>query len=290
MTTRETPIALAGMEQARRRLERWRARRIAGSPLPEKLWAMAGHMARRHGVYLTARALGLEYNKLKRLSQRTNAAPKSAPSLPQPSFVELMAPVAAAEPACRIELDGLIGVCRERLQADPFAGGLFVFRNRRQTAIRVLGYDGQGFWLCHKRLSSGRCRFWPHMPPRRDAYWKRPRCRCCSWPGIRGRSRRRRRGAGWRRWGEGRGVRRHRREGGAYVPGMSRLRFSHGNETQLPTPGGHRRRRDLYSPVDCRTSAGNPPRAVEEAVLCLDRKSTRLNSSHERLSRMPSSA
>jgi len=62
----------------------------------------------------------------------------------------------------RAGIDTLVRLCWERLQADPFAGGLFVFRNRRETAIRILGYDGQGFWLCHKRLSSGRFRFWPH--------------------------------------------------------------------------------------------------------------------------------
>jgi transposase len=36
-----------------------------------------------------------------------------------------------------------------------------VFRNRRGTAIKLLAYDGQGFWLCHKRLSRGRFRYWP---------------------------------------------------------------------------------------------------------------------------------
>ena len=44
---------------------------------------------------------------------------------------------------------------------DPFGGALFVFRNRRGTAIKLLAYDGQGFWLCHKRLSQGRFRHWP---------------------------------------------------------------------------------------------------------------------------------
>ena len=58
-------------------------------------------------------------------------------------------------------IDGLARVCREALAADPFSGGLFVFRNRRQTALRILCYDGQGFWLAHKRLSRGRFRWWP---------------------------------------------------------------------------------------------------------------------------------
>jgi transposase len=41
------------------------------------------------------------------------------------------------------------------------AGCLFVFRSRRGTAIRILVYDGQGFWLAQKRLSKGRFRWWP---------------------------------------------------------------------------------------------------------------------------------
>ncbi|MGH8650302.1 MAG: IS66 family insertion sequence element accessory protein TnpB [Burkholderiales bacterium] len=58
-------------------------------------------------------------------------------------------------------IDGLARVCREVLAADPFSGWLFVFRNRRHTALRILVYDGQGFWLAHKRLSRGRFRWWP---------------------------------------------------------------------------------------------------------------------------------
>ena len=61
----------------------------------------------------------------------------------------------------RAGIDGLAGACRRRLEADPFSGCLFVFSNRARTAIKILVYDGQGFWLCQKRLSSGRFPFWP---------------------------------------------------------------------------------------------------------------------------------
>jgi len=58
-------------------------------------------------------------------------------------------------------MDGLAHLCKQTLRQDPFSGWGFVFRNRRATALKVLVYDGQGFWLCHKRLSSGRFRWWP---------------------------------------------------------------------------------------------------------------------------------
>ena len=58
-------------------------------------------------------------------------------------------------------IDGLARICQEQLKADPFSGWLFVFRNRRRTAIKVLVYDGQGYWLMQKRLSKGRFRYWP---------------------------------------------------------------------------------------------------------------------------------
>ena len=68
----------------------------------------------------------------------------------------------AVEPVdFRKGIDGLAGLCRRVLQTDPFAGTLFIFRNKRATAIKVLSYDGQGFWLCQKRLSQGRFRWWP---------------------------------------------------------------------------------------------------------------------------------
>lgn len=58
-------------------------------------------------------------------------------------------------------IDGLARVCREALHSDPFTGYVFVFRNKRATALKVLMYDGQGFWLCQKRLSTGKFQWWP---------------------------------------------------------------------------------------------------------------------------------
>ena len=58
-------------------------------------------------------------------------------------------------------IDGLAGICRDVLKTDPFSGYVFVFRNSSGTAVKVLSYDGQGFWLCQKRLSKGRFKWWP---------------------------------------------------------------------------------------------------------------------------------
>src|SRR6202048_4533807 len=58
-------------------------------------------------------------------------------------------------------IDGLGQVCRAVLLEDPMDGTMFVFRSRAAKAIKLLVYDGQGFWLAQKRLSAGRFRYWP---------------------------------------------------------------------------------------------------------------------------------
>ena len=69
----------------------------------------------------------------------------------------------AVQPAdFRKGIDGLARLARIELQSDPFSGKVFVFHNRSRTALKLLLYDGQGFWLCQKRLSKGRFRFWPN--------------------------------------------------------------------------------------------------------------------------------
>lgn len=68
----------------------------------------------------------------------------------------------AVEPVdFRKGIDGLARLCRDVLESDPFSGVVFVFRSRKSTAIKLLVYDGRGFWLCQMRLSSERFRYWP---------------------------------------------------------------------------------------------------------------------------------
>jgi transposase len=71
----------------------------------------------------------------------------------------------AVEPVdFRKGIDGLAALCRQKLQCEPLEGALFVFSSRRRTSLKILVYDGQGFWLCQKRLSQGRFKWWPSAP------------------------------------------------------------------------------------------------------------------------------
>ena len=68
----------------------------------------------------------------------------------------------ATEPVdFRKGIDGLAAVCRQVLGDNPLQGAVYVFRNRAGTTLKILCYDGQGYWLCTKRLSQGRFTWWP---------------------------------------------------------------------------------------------------------------------------------
>jgi transposase len=64
----------------------------------------------------------------------------------------------------RCGIDALAARCRKELEHDPMSGTLFVFRNRRGTALKLLCFDGVGFWLLTRRYSQGKLRWWPHQP------------------------------------------------------------------------------------------------------------------------------
>ncbi len=53
-------------------------------------------------------------------------------------------------------IDGLSGLCEHVLKQNPRSGTLFVFVSRDATKVRILAYEGNGFWLMTKRLSSGK--------------------------------------------------------------------------------------------------------------------------------------
>ena len=58
-------------------------------------------------------------------------------------------------------IDGVFAVCKNIFLLDPYSGAYFIFSNSRCSAVKILAYDSQGFWLCHKRLSKGTFRNWP---------------------------------------------------------------------------------------------------------------------------------
>jgi transposase len=78
--------------------------------------------------------------------------------------------VAAAPADFRAGIDGLSARCRSVLGENPRqAGTIFVFRNKRHHAIKILAYKGRGAWVCQFRLSSGKLPRWPTSATDRPA-------------------------------------------------------------------------------------------------------------------------
>jgi transposase len=55
----------------------------------------------------------------------------------------------------RKSFDGLSGIVRSEFAADPLDGSLFLFVNRRRDRLKILHFDGTGYWLYYKLLESG---------------------------------------------------------------------------------------------------------------------------------------
>jgi len=66
-------------------------------------------------------------------------------------------------------IDGLVALGRAELHSNPFDGCLFAFRNKLGTSIKLLIYDGNGFWLCQKRFSTGHLSWWPQNAEQANA-------------------------------------------------------------------------------------------------------------------------
>lgn len=59
----------------------------------------------------------------------------------------------------RKQINGLMTIIKESFSLDPFEEALFVFCNRTRNRIKILEWDGDGFWLYFKRLERGRFRW-----------------------------------------------------------------------------------------------------------------------------------
>ena len=94
-----------GLENTRRRVARWRERRpYRGAPMPAALWTAAVALARRHGLYTTARTLHVDYGSLKKRRDATRAH-----RVPAPAFIELPAAGPTGLGPCVIDLAGRRG-------------------------------------------------------------------------------------------------------------------------------------------------------------------------------------
>ena len=106
------------VSRLRERLDEWRMSRDRGKAFPEEFWVSAGRLALRHGVHVTARALGLEYNKLKRASGGTTGGVgrSERPAVAKPvKFVEVTGALAGSLSDARLSLHGPDG---QRLQLE----------------------------------------------------------------------------------------------------------------------------------------------------------------------------
>jgi transposase len=61
----------------------------------------------------------------------------------------------------RIGINGLSILVEQAMALNPMAQALYVFGNRRRDRIKILGWDGNGFWLLLKRLEANDRFVWP---------------------------------------------------------------------------------------------------------------------------------
>ena len=103
----EIPDIPRDMRKVYRRLRRWRSSHARRVPIPDSLWAAAGELAREHGINRTAKALHLEYGKLKERAEAPgqekkvvrkarSVIPRHARPPAPPTFMELITPRAGS--------------------------------------------------------------------------------------------------------------------------------------------------------------------------------------------------
>ena len=97
----KTADTIPEIEATKLKFEKWRRRRTGQERIPESLWSEAVGLARRYGTWPAARALRLDYNKLKQLA----VVGKERQALnPSTTFVEVIPPGAAIA-SCIVEME-----------------------------------------------------------------------------------------------------------------------------------------------------------------------------------------
>jgi hypothetical protein len=118
--TNEISDLPSDMRRVYRRLRRWRSSHARRVPLPDSLWAAAGELARQHGINRTAKALHLEYGKLKEravaagpakrlVRKASSVTPRRARTPAPPTFMELITPRPGSVASAVVELEGARG-------------------------------------------------------------------------------------------------------------------------------------------------------------------------------------
>src|SRR5207248_1320695 len=104
MESRQAEAIPTDVEELRQQFETWRNTPAHRSRIPEALWASAVKLALQHGLHQTAKALHLDYTKLKALVRGQSAAQRKETA---PTFVELLA--GDRLPECIVEFENARG-------------------------------------------------------------------------------------------------------------------------------------------------------------------------------------
>jgi len=151
MAANQTQNHPAEIQKIFRRFVRWRSSHTGRLPIPEPLWAEAAQLARERGINQIAKALHLEYGKLKEktlalgqgkgVEDSRTARPHLKRSQPRPpEFVELFAPPNPGSCLeCRVELEGRRGKMRIEFKGIATAELVALGRGGRPQGYRLAG-------------------------------------------------------------------------------------------------------------------------------------------------------